>query len=87
VQVAGLQRLLEAREVSGPSVSTSWTAPAGMPAARMQRTKASATAGAYSAGFQTTVLPASSAGTMYQEGTAIGKLPAVMTAMTPTGVR
>ena len=53
----------------------------------MQRTKASATAGAYSAGFHTTVLPASSAGTRYQDGTAIGKLPAVITAMVPTGSR
>jgi hypothetical protein len=58
-----------------------------MPAARMQRTNASAVAGAYSAGFHTTVLPASSAGTRYHDGTAIGKLPAVMTAIVPTGLR
>ena len=44
-------------------------------------------AGAYSAGFQTTVLPHSSAGTRYQDGTATGKLPAVMIAATPTGMR
>ena len=44
-------------------------------------------AGAYSAGFHTTALPHSSAGTRYQEGTATGKLPAVMMAATPTGVR
>ena len=42
-------------------------------------------AGAYSAGFQTTALPHSSAGTRYQDGTATGKLPAVMIAATPTG--
>ena len=44
-------------------------------------------AGAYSAGFQTTALPHSSAGTRYQDGTATGKLPAVMIAATPTGLR
>ena len=44
-------------------------------------------AAAYSAGFQTTALPHSSAGTMYQDGTATGKLPAVMMAATPTGTR
>ena len=44
-------------------------------------------AGVYSAGFQTTVLPQSSAGTRYHEGTATGKLPAVTMAATPTGMR
>ena len=42
-------------------------------------------AGEYSAGFQTTALPQVSAGIMYHEGTATGKLPAVMMAATPTG--
>jgi hypothetical protein len=41
----------------------------------------------YSAGFQRIELPASSAGTMYQAGTATGKLPAVITATAPTGLR
>ncbi len=41
----------------------------------------------YSAGFHTTALPHSSAGTRYQDGTATGKLPAVMIAATPTGSR
>ena len=44
-------------------------------------------AGAYSAGFHTTALPHSSAGTRYHDGTATGKLPAVMIAATPTGTR
>ena len=48
---------------------------------------ASPIAGVYSAGFQTTALPHSSAGTMYQEGTATGKFPAVTIAATPTGLR
>ena len=43
-------------------------------------------AGEYSAGFQTTALPQVRAGIMYQEGTATGKLPAVMIAATPTGM-
>ena len=46
-----------------------------------------AIAAEYSAGFQTTVLPHSSAGTRYQDGTATGKFPAVTTAITPTGMR
>ena len=41
----------------------------------------------YSAGFHTIVLPDSKAGTMYQAGTATGKLPAVITATVPTGRR
>ena len=48
---------------------------------------ASAVAGVYSAGFQTTALPQSSAGTRYQEGTATGKFPAVTIVATPTGTR
>ena len=50
------------------------------------RASASPSAGAYSAGFHTTALPHSSAGTRYQAGTATGKLPAVMIAATPTGI-
>ncbi len=46
-----------------------------------------AVAGVYSAGFQTTALPQTSAGTMYQLGTATGKFPAVTIAATPTGMR
>ena len=51
------------------------------------RARASPSAGAYSAGFQTTALPHRIAGTRYQDGTATGKLPAVMIAATPTGLR
>ncbi len=61
--------------------------PAGKPACRNSCANASAVAGVYSAGFQTTALPQSSAGTRYQDGTATGKLPAVTMAATPTGVR
>jgi hypothetical protein len=44
-------------------------------------------AGVYSAGFHTTAFPQSRAGTRYHDGTATGKLPAVMIAAVPTGVR
>jgi hypothetical protein len=53
----------------------------------MRRANASADAGAYSAGFQTAALPATSAGIRYQDGTATGKFPAVTMAVTPTGTR
>ena len=46
-----------------------------------------AVAAAYSAGFHTAALPHRIAGTRYHEGTAPGKLPAVMIAATPTGMR
>ena len=49
--------------------------------------RASPMAGEYSAGFQTTALPQVRAGIRYHEGTATGKLPAVMMAATPIGTR
>src|SRR5882757_8970181 len=74
-------------EVVGPSAYTRLSAPAGTPARQASSASARALAAAYSAGFHTTVLPQSSAGTRYQDGTATGKLPAVTTATTPTGLR
>ena len=68
-------------------MSTIWNVPSGKPAWRISCANASAIAGVYSAGFHTTAFPHRSAGTRYQEGTATGKLPAVMMAATPTGVR
>ena len=62
-------------------------APAGNPACRNSCANASAVAGVYSAGFHTTALPQSNAGTRYHDGTATGKFPAVTMAATPTGVR
>ncbi len=73
--------------VVGPSAYTTSKTPSGSPARRISAANASAEAAAYSAGFHTTVLPQSSAGTMYHDGTATGKLPAVMIAATPTGTR
>ncbi len=74
-------------KVCSPSASTRLSTPSGMPPCRNSCASASPSAGAYSAGFHTTVLPHSSAGTRYQDGTATGKLPAVMIAATPTGTR
>ena len=75
-------------EVAAPSACTTLKTPSGRPPPRTNSSwKAALTTAEYSAGFQTTVLPASSAGTMYQDGTATGKLPAVMTATAPTGLR
>jgi hypothetical protein len=53
----------------------------------MSLAKAYATAGASSDGFHTIVLPVTSAGTIFHDGTAIGKLPAVTMPTTPSGRR
>src|SRR5690348_5329034 len=71
----------------GPSHGTRFSTPSGRPPWRKSWVRASPSAGAYSAGFQTTALPHRSAGTRYQDGTATGKLPAVTIAATPTGLR
>ena len=73
--------------VCAPSASTIWNTPVGIPHRSTSCAKASATAGVYSAGFHTTALPHSSAGTRYQDGTATGKFPAVTIAAVPTGTR
>ena len=74
--------------MSGPSAWTTLNTPSGRPPPRTKRSWNAAEATAeYSAGFQTIVLPASRAGTMYHDGTATGKLPAVITATVPTGLR
>src|SRR3954466_11978386 len=73
--------------VVGPSACTVLSTPAGRPPATNSFVSASPRAAAYSAGFHTTALPQSSAGTRYQDGTATGKLPAVTMPATPTGTR
>jgi len=79
--------LPRASYVVGPSATTVLSTPSGTPAAWNSAVNASATAGVDSAGFQTTALPHSRAGTRYQDGTATGKFGAVTMAATPTGVR
>jgi hypothetical protein len=73
--------------VCAPSACTRFSTPPGTPPAWKSLAMASPSAGEYSAGFQTTALPHRIAGTRYQAGTATGKLPAVMMAATPTGMR
>ena len=73
-----LQGAVEALERGGAVGVHDVEQPSGRPAATKSRASASAVAAAYSAGFQTTALPQSSAGTRYHDGTATGKLPAVM---------
>ena len=74
-------------KVAAPSAWTRLSTPPGTPPAWKRRASASPSAGEYSAGFQTTALPHRIAGTRYHDGTATGKLPAVMIAATPTGTR
>ena len=74
-------------KVSSPLAWTRFRTPSGTPPARNSLANASPSADAYSAGFHTTALPHRIAGTRYQLGTATGKLPAVMIAATPTGLR
>src|SRR6202008_2781013 len=73
--------------VSAPDAWTTLSTPPGTPPAWNSRASASPRAGEYSAGFHTTALPHRIAGTRYQDDTATGKLPAVMIAATPTGMR
>ena len=75
-----------AANVCAPSATTVISTSLGTPPAWKISVKALATAGVNSDGFQTTVFPARSAGTMYQDGTAVGKFPAVITNTLPTGI-
>ncbi len=68
-----------------PSATTVTRTSAGTPPAWNSEVSAWAIAGETSAGFHTTLLPHSSAGTRYQDGTAAGKFPAVMISAVPTG--
>ena len=73
--------------VASPSAWTRLSTPLGTPPAWKISVIAEAIAALYSAGFHTTALPHRMAGTRYHDGTAPGKLPAVMIAATPTGTR
>ena len=59
----------------------------GRPASTSACTKLIAEAGASSAGLKTTVLPHTSAGRIFHDGTAIGKFQAVIIPHTPIGWR
>ena len=68
-----------------PSPVTMLTTPSGRPASRQISAKASAVSGVYSAGFSTTVLPAASAGAIFQASISSGKFHGMTWPQTPTG--
>src|SRR5215471_9222575 len=74
-------------KVARPWANTMFSTPSGRPEAWISSKSAIAEAAAYSAGFQTTVLPVTRAGMTYQEGTPTGKFPSVTTGAIPTGTR
>ncbi len=72
---------------SGPSPVSRLTTPFGTPASVSTLTKFNADNGVCEAGLKTTVLPHTSAGTIFHEGIAIGKFHGVMIEHTPSGWR
>ena len=68
-----------------PSPWTMLTTPAGRPTSRHTSAKAIAESGVSSAGFSTTVLPAASAGAIFQESIKSGKFHGITCPQTPTG--
>ena len=71
---------------SGPPV-TRLTTPGGTPASSSTLTKLTADSGVSDDGLNTTVLPQTSAGTIFHDGIAIGKFHGVIIAQTPSGWR
>src|SRR5688572_516273 len=72
--------------MAGPPV-TMLTTPGGTPAFSSTRTKLAAESGVNSDGLNTTVLPHTSAGTIFHDGIAMGKFQGVMIEQTPSGWR
>src|SRR5215472_3427723 len=70
-----------------PGPKTILTTPSGSPASYIISTSRRALNGVSLAGLKTIVLPATSAGNIFQVGMAIGKFQGVMQATTPTGSR
>jgi hypothetical protein len=70
-----------------PSPTTTLSTPLGKPASVRARASSNVMAGAWLAGFMTTVLPQTSAGASFQAGMAMGKFQGVIRATTPTGSR
>ena len=81
-----LRPVSSAAKVCAPSATIVIKISFGTPPAWKISVRASATAGVNSDGFHTTEFPERSAGTMYQDGTAVGKFPAVITKTFPTGI-
>ena len=72
---------------AAPSPSTSSSTPSGRPPAANASASACDKIGVSPLGFQTTALPQSSAGAIFQAGICTGKFHGVITATTPTGTR
>jgi hypothetical protein len=72
---------------SAPDPVTTFTVPGGKPASAMSSTRSVAQCGVSEAGLNTTVLPVTSAGIIFQQGIATGKFHGVMTPTTPIGWR
>ena len=68
-----------------PSPVTMLTTPGGRPTSWQSSAKASAVSDVYSAGFSTTVLPAASAGAIFQASISSGKFHGMIWPTTPTG--
>src|SRR5262249_60556108 len=71
----------------GPSPLTRFTTPFGSPASTSVCTRWYDDSGVSSAGFNTTVFPATSAGIIFHDGIAIGKFHGVIIPHTPIGCR
>ena len=69
-----------------PSPVTMLTTPGGSPVSTQIAAKASAVKGVNSAGFNTTVLPAASAGAIFQASMSSGKFHGMICPHTPTGL-
>src|SRR5687768_5972257 len=72
---------------SAPGASRRLNTPAGKPASSNTFTNAAEMAGVSGDGFQMMVLPATNAGKIFQDGTAIGKFQGVMSPTMPAGSR
>ena len=72
---------------SRPGPATTSRTPSGSPASSASSAKRSAVSGVSSAGLRTTVLPAASAGPIFQEAIVSGKFQGVMSPTTPSGSR
>ena len=72
---------------SAPVPVTRLTTPGGKPASASSSTRSTAQCGVSDDGLNTTVLPVTSAGIIFQQGIAIGKFQGVMMPATPSGWR
>jgi hypothetical protein len=70
-----------------PGPATTFTTPSGIPASSAIRSNSIAVSGVSSAGLSTMVLPAASAGAIFQDAIVSGKFHGVIRPTTPSGSR